>query len=98
MTVAQRSAKMVGLYHRTGDGAESGPFVSRIALTNHDVSINHGVSSEPSRFVPPTPSGPYAMEIVIEIPEPGRITYSWWAEAGVTPVEQSKADVHLSPR
>jgi hypothetical protein len=36
------------------------------------------------------------MEIVIEQPEPGRLTYEWWwAEAGGTPTEQSKADARL---
>ncbi len=48
------------------------------------------------RFGQPVPFGPYVMEIVIELPEPGRILYAWWwAPAGGTPVEQSRADVRL---
>ena len=53
--------------------------------------------SEPTRFAQSQPSGPYAMEIVIEAPEPDRITYAWWwAAAGETPSEQSKADVRAT--
>jgi hypothetical protein len=45
------------------------------------------------RFVQRTPAGPYAMEVVIGLPEQGRLTWAWWwAETGHQPVEQSKAD------
>jgi hypothetical protein len=50
-------------------------------------------SANPFRFQQPHAIGPYVMEIAIELPEPDRITYAWWwAEAGKTPIEQSKAD------
>ncbi len=126
-----------GTYFGTGDGIESGPFVSRIqvgCLPNGGVSIDYEATSieqgvqhlehsllvagpdgrdrlfvahsespfvtemvevEPDsgRFVQREPFGPFAMEIVIEVPEPGRITYAWWWGAnGDAPVEQSKAD------
>ena len=46
-----------------------------------------------SRFAQPQPFGPYVREIVIEVPEPGRLTYAWWwAEPGDQLIEQSKAD------
>ncbi|MFN3215492.1 MAG: hypothetical protein ACE367_03245 [Acidimicrobiales bacterium] len=55
------------------------------------------MAEDPTRFRQSAPFGPYDVEVVIELPEPGRITYAWrWAEAGGTPVEQSKADVRLS--
>jgi hypothetical protein len=51
------------------------------------------------RFEQPAPEGPYTMAIVIELPEPGRITYAWWwALAGEKPIEQSKADVRILVR
>ena len=54
------------------------------------------VDDDPGRFAQTTAGGPYAMEVVIETPEPGRLTYAWWwAMAGDEPVEQSKADVRL---
>jgi hypothetical protein len=30
------------------------------------------------RFAQREPFGPYEMEIVIEVPEPGSVTYAWW--------------------
>jgi hypothetical protein len=46
-----------------------------------------------TRFVQPEPFGPFVMEIVIDVPEPDRITYAWWwATPGDTPTEQSKAE------
>ncbi|MCB1000685.1 MAG: hypothetical protein R2713_03405 [Ilumatobacteraceae bacterium] len=53
------------------------------------------VASEPgsSRFVQPRPAGPYAMEVVLHVPEPDHLTYAWWwAPAGEAPIEQSKAE------
>ena len=61
------------------------PFITDMVATAEDST----------RFRQPAPFGPYDMEVVIELPEPGRITYAWWwAEAGGKPFEQSKADVH----
>lgn len=57
--------------------------------------VTEMIETEPAsgRFAQREPFGPYAMEIVIDMPEPGRITYAWWWGAnGDTPVEQSKAD------
>ena len=140
MSIAAQLAAHPGVYHGTGDGPESGPFVSRIAirtLPNGGVSIDdeatsreqgvqhvehsllcagpdgrdrlyvaHSespfvtemVATEPdsSRCVQPTPAGPFRMEIVIEVPEPGRVTYAWWwAPGSDEPVEQSRADARL---
>jgi len=140
MSLSQALRSSAGVYYGTGDGPESGPFVSRIAvalLPNGGVSIDYEATSreqgvqhqehsllvagpdghdqlyvahgespfvtvmaavEPgsSRFTQPEPFGPHAMEIVIELPEPGRITYAWWwAAAGQPLVEQSKADARL---
>jgi hypothetical protein len=52
--------------------------------------------SESGRFHQPTPFGPYTLEVVIEVPEPGQVTYAWWwAPAGEPPIEQSKASASL---
>lgn len=141
MSLAAALADATGIYHGTGDGPESGPFVSRIevtALPNGGVAIDYEatsreqgvqhrehtlltmgpdgrdrlhiahsqapfvttmVATEPgsNHFVQAEPGGPIAMEVVIEQPEPDRITYAWrWAEAGETPTEQSKADARLT--
>lgn len=142
MSLVADLAMSPGLYIGTGDGPESGPFVSRIEvspLPNGGVAIDYEASSresglqhsehsmlvagpdgcdrlyiahsespfvtemvsdEPgsSRFVQPEPFGPYVLSVVIELPEPSRITYAWWwSEAGGTPTEQSKADARRQP-
>ncbi|HWL45600.1 MAG TPA: hypothetical protein VNQ73_21845 [Ilumatobacter sp.] len=64
----------------------------------HDESpvVTEMVATEPGRFEQP-PGGPYTMAVVIDVPEPGRLTYAWWwAAAGEAPVEQSRADVRLT--
>ena len=139
--LAATLANAVGTYFGTGDGAESGPFVARIAasvLPNGGVAIDDEATSREEgvqhvehsllvagpddhdrlyvahsespfvtelvetapgsgRFAQREPGGPYAMEVVIEVPEPDRLTYAWWwAEAGGIPTEQSKADVRRS--
>lgn len=138
MGLAERLAESTGTYFGTGEGDESGPFVSRIEvnlLPNGGVSLSyeatsreHGVQhrehsllcagpdgrdrlfiahsespfvtefieADDGRFVQLTPGGPYTMEVVIEIPEVGRLTYAWWwSNAGEQPIEQSKADARL---
>lgn len=137
MSLATTLAGAPGVYFGTGDGPESGPFVSRIevsVLANGGVSIDYEATSraqgvqhvehsllcagpdgrdrlyiahseapfvaemvavEPggSRFVQAESGGPLVMEVVIETPEADRLTYAWWwAPAGETPTEQSKAD------
>ncbi len=53
-------------------------------------------AAEPGRFDQVELGGPYVMSVVIEAPEPDRLTYAWWwAMAGETPIEQSKADARL---
>ena len=139
--LAATLANAVGTYFGTGDGAESGPFVARIAvsaLPNGGVAIDYEATSRQEgvqhvehsllvagpddhdrlyvahsespfvtefvetapgsgRFVQREPGGPYVMEVVLDVPEPDRLTYAWWwAEAGGTPTEQSKADVRRS--
>lgn len=142
MSLAKTLASAIGTYFGTGDGDESGSFVSRIdvrALPNGGVAIDYEATSRErgvqhrehslltagpdgrdhltiahsespfltemieesagsGRFVQREPFGPYTMEVVIEVPESGRLTYGWWwANAGETPVEQSKADARLQP-
>ncbi|MEL6890224.1 MAG: hypothetical protein AAFP84_01405 [Actinomycetota bacterium] len=141
MSLSTTLASALGVYHGTGDGPESGSFVSRIevtALPNGGVCLDYEATSREqgvqhrersllapgpdgrdrlyiahseapfvtemiaveagsSRFAQPQPFGPFAMEVVVEVPEPGRITYAWrWAAAGATPTEQSRADVRLT--
>lgn len=142
MSLAADLALHPGLYVGTGDGPESGPFVSRIeisSLPNGGVAIDYEASSREQglqhrehtmlvagpdecdrlyvahsespfvtemvaeqpgsrRFVQPEQFGPYVLSVVIEHPEPDRLTYAWWwAEAGGTPTEQSKADARRQP-
>lgn len=137
MSLAAKLAQSPGVYFGTGDGPESGPFVSRIEvspLPNGGVCIDYEATSREQgvqhrersllavgpndrdrlfvahseapfvtemiaakagsvRFVQREMVGPYVMEIVIEQPERDRLTYAWWwAHAGETPIEQSKAD------
>lgn len=139
MSLATALAESPGVYFGTGDGPESGPFVSRIEvspLPNGGVCIDYEATSREqgvqhrersllsagpddrdrlfvahseapfvtemiaaeagsNRFVQRELAGPFVMEIVIEQPEPGRLTYAWWwAQPGETPTEQSKADAH----
>lgn len=139
--VAEQLSGAIGTYFGNGDGAESGPFVARIAvsaLPNGGVAIDYEATSREEgvqhvehsllvagpdgrdrlsvahsespfvtelvetapgsgRFVQREPGGSYVTEIVIEVPEPGRLTYAWWwAEAGGVPTEQSKADVRVT--
>lgn len=143
MSLAEIMAGSPGIFHGTGEGAESGSFVSRIEvslLPNGGVAIDYEatsfeegvqhrehsllvagvdgrdrlyvahsespfvtemVAAEPgsSRFVQLQPFGPFTMEIMIEEPEPDRITYAWWwAPVGEAPVEQSKADARRTSR
>ncbi len=140
MSLARSLAQSPGIYFGTGDGAESGPFVSRIDVSlipNGGVCIDYEATSREqgvqhrersllsvgpddrdrlfvahsespfvtemiaadagsARFVQREPGGPFVMEIFIEQPEPGRLTYAWWwAESGGTPAEQSRADARL---
>lgn len=54
-------------------------------------------SSDSSRFEQHEPFGPYAMEVVIDLPASDRMTYAWWwAPIGSPLTEQSKADVRSS--
>ena len=137
MALSDVLADRPGRYVGTGDGIESGSFVSRIeigrlpnggALIEYEAtSVEHGlqhyehtmlvagpdgrdrlfvahsespfvtemVETEPGsgRFEQPEPFGPYVMSIVIDVPEPDRVTYAWWwAADGEAPVEQSRAD------
>lgn len=140
MSLAATLAEMPGVYFGTGDGPESGPFLSRIEVsllpnggicidyeaTSREQGVQHrersllcvGADDRDRLFVAHSeapfvtemiatergsntfeqrePEGPFVMEIVIERPEPGHLTYAWWwAATGGTPREQSKADVRL---
>ena len=47
------------------------------------------------RFEEDESTGDYALAVVIEIPEHGRLSYAWWwGESGLI-AEQSRADVAL---
>ena len=55
------------------------------------------VDAGSTRFVQPERAGPFVMEVVIEVPEPGRITYAWWWATGEgAPTEQSRADAQTA--
>ena len=140
MTLTSTLIGAVGTYFGTGDGSESGPFVSRIEVsplpnggvclsyeaTSHEQGVHHRehsllcpgpdgrdrlfIAHSESRFVTEmietlpgsghfvqkSEGDPYTMEVVIDTPEVGRLTYAWWwAKAGEKPVEQSKADARL---
>lgn len=94
----EATSREQGLQHHEHSLLTLGPDGRDRLYVAHSESpfVTEMVASEPgsSRFVQPTPFGPYTLEVVIERPEPGRITYAWWwAEAGNEPTEQSKADV-----
>ena len=140
MPLSSDLAAATGRYFGTGDGVESGPFVSRIEVsplpgagvlieyegTSREQGVQHtertmlvggpdgrdrvfvAHSESPfvtemveteagsGRFEQPERFGPYEMAIVIEMTEPGRLTYAWWWGAdGVPPTEQSKADTRI---
>jgi hypothetical protein len=47
------------------------------------------------RFEEDEATGEYALAVVIEVPEPGQLSYAWWwGESGLI-AEQSRADVAL---
>lgn len=142
MSLSSTLSAAPGTYFGTGDGPESGPFLSRLVvagLPNGGVSIDYEATSrgqglqhaehsllapgadgrhrlyiahsespfitemiesgrEQGRFVNAESTGPVAIEVVITVPAPGRITYSWWwANAGDTPTEQSRAVASIRP-
>ncbi len=86
-----------GVLHREHSMLVAGPDGRDRLFVAHSESpfVTEMVETEPEsgRFAQREPFGPYVMEIVIEVPEPGRMTYAWWWGAdGNAPVEQSKAD------
>lgn len=136
MSLSSTLSAAPGTYFGTGDGPESGPFLSRLVvveLPSGAVSIDYEATSrgqglqhaehsvlapgpdgldrlyiahsespfvtemvesrrDRGRFVKAVAGGPVAIEVVITVPAPGRITYSWWwANAGDIPTEQSRA-------
>lgn len=140
MSLSSTLAGATGIYFGTGDGVESGSFVSRIEvsrLPNGGVSLSYEATSREQgvqhrehsllcagpdgrdrlfiahsespyvtemvetdpgsgRFVQTVPGGPFTMEVVVEVPGSGGLTYAWWwADAGEQTVEQSKADARL---
>lgn len=96
----EASSREQGLQHREHSLLVAGPDGRDQIYIAHSESpfITVMSATEPgsSRFTQTDTGGPYEMEVVIETPEPGRITYAWWwAHAGQTPIEQSKADAKL---
>lgn len=58
------------------------------------VTVLHEREAGSGRFEQPEPFGPYAMAVVIDVDDSGELSYSWWwAAAGESPVEQSRATV-----
>jgi hypothetical protein len=86
-----------GVQHREHSMLVAGPDGRDRLFVAHSESpfVTEMVETEigSGRFAQREPFGPYAMEIVIAIPEPDRIIYAWWWGAdGEAPVERSKAD------
>ncbi len=99
----EATSREYGVQHEEHSMLAAGPDGRDRLYVAHSESpfVTEMVAAEPgsSRFVQPQPFGPYEMEIVIETPEPERITYAWWwAPAGETSVEQSKADARRLAR
>ena len=96
----EATSREQGLQHRERSLLCAGPDGRDRLFVAHSEApfVAEMISVEPgaSRFVQREPVGPFTMEIVIEKPETGRLTYAWhWAPTGETPVEQSKADARL---
>jgi hypothetical protein len=86
-----------GVQHREHSMLAAGPDGRDRLFVAHGESpfVTEMIESEPDsqRFAQRAPFGPYVTEIVIEMPEPNRITSAWWWGAnGDAPAEQSKAD------
>lgn len=141
MSLSRRLADATGVYFGAGDGAESGPFLARIAIahlpgggvaidyeaTSREQGVQHvehsllvagpdgadqlfiAHSESPyvtvmaeriagsGRFEQVAAGGPFTMEVRIDVPSPGELVYAWWwAMAGDTPMEQSRATVTLA--
>jgi len=94
----EATSRELGVQHREHTMLVAGPdgrdrlFIahSESPFITEMVAVGDGTG----RFVQSTSFGPYVMEVVIERPAADQVTYAWWwAEAGGTPSEQSKADV-----
>lgn len=141
MSWSRRLSDATGVYFGAGDGAESGPFLARIAIarlpgggvaidyeaTSREQGVQHvehsllvagpdggdqlfiAHSESPhvtvmaervagsGRFEQVSAGGPFTMEVRIEVPQDGELVYAWWwAMAGDTPTEQSRATVTLA--
>lgn len=141
MSLSRRLSDAIGVYFGAGDGAESGPFLARIAIarlpgggvtidyeaTSREQGVQHvehsllvagpdgsdqlfiAHSESPhvtvmaervagsGRFEQVVAGGPLTMEVRIEAPRPGELVYAWWwAMAGDTPTEQSRATVAVA--
>lgn len=89
-----------GVQHREHTILSAGPDGrDRLYIAHSEAPfVTELVAVEPgsTRFAQLVPLGPYVIEVVIEVPQPGRMTYGWWwADAEGIPTEQSKADVLL---
>jgi hypothetical protein len=93
----EATSREQGVHHLEHSLLVAGPDGRDRLYVAHSESpfVTEFVAVEPgsNRFVQPQPFGPYVMEIVIDVPEPDHISYSWWwAEPGEPLVEQSKAE------
>ncbi|MEO1060513.1 MAG: hypothetical protein AAFZ07_03765 [Actinomycetota bacterium] len=98
----EATSREQGVQHREHSLLSGGPDGRDRLYVAHSESpfVTELVASDvgAGRFEQPVAAGPYALTVVIEVPEPDRLTYAWWwAAAGEEPVEQSKADVRRRP-
>lgn len=96
----EATSREEGMQHREHSMLVAGPDGRERLFIAHSESpfVAEMVAVEPgaTRFVQREPIGPYTMEVVIEVPEPGRVVYAWWwAPVGGVPTEQSRADARL---
>ena len=92
----EATSREQGVQHREQTMLVAGPDGRDRLYVAHSQSpfVTEMVETAAGHFVQPEPFGPYVMEIVIERPEPDRMTYAWrWGAGDDAPVEQSKADV-----
>lgn len=97
----EATSREQGVQHREHSLLAPGPDGCDRLFIAHSESPFVTVMSErepgSGRFEQDDPGGPYTMAVVIGAPNVGELTYAWWwAAAGETPTEQSRATVTLT--